>query len=288
MSRYLTLRCEVPLELAETTAYFLHEEGAEGVEVQDDEVRPPPGAPVRPEGKAWVTGFFGGEADAESIKARMESLVPGALVTYERLDEEPWTDSWKLHFRPVKVRDSFWVVPPWEEVPEGVSSVVIEPGMAFGTGGHETTALCLDFLADLVRPDRSVLDLGCGSGILGISAAHLGAGRVLMIDNDPVAVEVARKNALENGHPEIEASGIPVEELEESFDLVLANILAVTLVDLAPAVVDRMRPGGSVVLSGITVDQAAEVRATYEALGLVFREERSQGEWSAILLERPR
>jgi len=287
MSQYLTLRCEVPLELAETAAFVLHEEGAAGVELLDDEIRPPPGAPELPAGKARVTGYFGAEADAESIRARVQALVPGAAVTWEVLDEEPWAESWKLHFRPVKVRDSFWVIPPWEKAPEGVATVVIEPGMAFGTGNHETTALCLDFAADLVRPGATVLDLGCGSGILGIAAARLGAGRVLMLDNDPVAVEVAKKNAIANGFPDIEASGVPVEALRESFDLVLANILAVTLIDLAPAVLRCVRPGGSVVLSGITIDQADEVRVTYEALGMVAREERRRGEWSAIHLGRP-
>lgn len=288
MNRYLTLRCEVPSELAETAAFFLHEEGAAGVEVLDDEIRPPPGAPKLPEGKARVTGYFGAETDPEAIRARLEALVPGAVVGWEILDEEPWADCWKLHFRPVQVRDSFWVVPPWEKAPEGTATVVIEPGMAFGTGNHETTALCLDFAADLVRPGTSVLDLGCGSGILGIAAARLGAGRVLMLDNDPVAVEIARKNAVANGFPELEASGVPVEELDETFDLVLANILAVTLIELASAVVRCVRPGGSVILSGITVDQAAEVRAVYETLGLAFREERRRGEWSALHLERAR
>lgn len=286
MSQYLTLRCEVPLDLAEVAAFHLHEAGAEGVEVQDEGVRPPPGAPPRPEGKAVLTGYFPGEADAEALVAEIQERIPDAIVSFERRDDESWADTWKLHFQPVKVRDSFWVVPPWERAPEGADSIVIEPGMAFGTGGHESTALCLDYLPDLVRPGMSVLDLGCGSGILGIAAARLGARPVLMVDNDPVAVEVARKNAEANGHPEIGTSGTPVEELEATFELVLANILANTLIELAPAIVDRMRPGGGVILSGITRDQADEVRAAYENLGLRFREERNQGEWSALHLER--
>lgn len=286
MPQYLRLRCEVPLDLAELTAFYLHEEGAEGVEVWDDEVRPPPGATERPEGKAIVTGYFPAEADGDAVRERLLALVPSAIVEAERKDEEPWTESWKLHFHPVRVRENFWVVPPWERPPEGADAIVIEPGMAFGTGGHETTALCLDFIPDLLGSHARVLDLGCGSGILGIAAAHLGAGKVLMVDNDPVAVEVARKNAIANGHPEVEASGTPVEEIGEDFDLILANILANPLIELAPAVAARLAPGAAVVLSGITVDQAAEVRRTYEALGLVFREERTRGEWSALHLEK--
>lgn len=286
MSQYLCLRCEVPLDQAELAAFHLHEEGAEGVEVQDDEVRPPAGVPERPEGKAIVRGYFPATADAEALRARIEALVPGASAFAELHDDEAWAESWKLHFHPVRVRDDFWVVPPWEKPPEGADAIVIEPGMAFGTGGHESTALCLDYLPDLVTESRRVLDLGCGSGILGIAAARLGAQSVLLVDNDPVAVEVARKNALVNGHPEVMASGTPVEELGGHFDLLLANILANTLIELATPIVARLAKGGDLILSGITVDQAAEVRRAYEALGLVFREERKEGEWSALHMGR--
>lgn len=286
MGQYLLLRCEVPLDSADLAAFHLHEAGADGVEVLDEEVRPPAGVPARPEGKALVTGYFPGESDAEALKSQIESLLPGSIVDYELREEESWEESWRLHFQPLRVRDSFWVVPPWEKVPEGALSVVIEPGMAFGTGGHESTALCLDFLPDLLLAGSSVLDLGCGSGILGISAARLGAARVLMLDNDPVAVEVARKNAIANGLPEAEASGRPVEEISQTFDLILANILANPLIELAPSVVARMKEGAALVLSGITRDQAPEVREAYEELGLTFCEERTKGEWSALHLEK--
>jgi len=286
MPRYLRLHSEVPLELAELAAAHLHEEGAEGVEVYDDEVRPPPGAPERPEGKAVVIAYFGGGVDAEAIRARLQFEIPDARVEVESLDEEPWAETWKLHFHPVRVREDFWVVPPWERPPEGADAIVIEPGMAFGTGTHESTALCLDFVPDLVREGGSVLDLGCGSGILGIAAARRGAGRVLMLDNDPVAVQVARKNADANGYPEIEASGTPVERVDETFHLVLANILAQPLIDLAPVVAARVARGGALVLSGFTLDQAPDVRRAYEAEGLVFREDRTRGEWSALHLEK--
>lgn len=287
MSQYISLRCELPIDLAEAAAFWMHEEGAQGVEVRDEELIPPPGEAPVPEGFARVTGYFSEDSDAEGILERLQGHFPEATFQLERFDDQLWAETWKLHFKPLRVRDSFWVLPPWEERPEGAKAIVIEPGMAFGTGGHETTALCLDILVDALEPGNSVFDLGCGSGILGISAAALGAGRVLMVDNDPVSVTVARENADKNGFPEIETSGAPVETIGERFDLVLANILATTLIDLAEAVVARMKAGGKVVLSGIMVDQAEDVRKAYERLGARFVEERTQGEWSALWMELP-
>lgn len=286
MSQYISLRCELPLDLAEAATYWMHEEGAQGVEVRDDELLPPPGEPPVTEGFARVIGYFGEDADAEGILERLQGHFPEATFELERLDDQPWAETWKLHFHPLRVREDFWVLPPWEEKPAGARAIVIEPGMAFGTGGHETTALCLDILVDALTPGASVFDLGCGSGILGIAAAALGAGRVLLVDNDPVSVTVARENADENGFPSIETSGAPVEAIGDRFDLILANILANTLIDLAEPIVDRMNPKGRVVLSGIMLDQAADVRRAYEKLGLRFVEERTQGEWSALWMER--
>lgn len=288
MNHYITVRCEVPESLSEAAAYWLHEEGAEGVEVQDEELlRPAGGEPLAP-GRARVIGFFGEGADEEAIVDRLRERLPDVEVASSREDDQPWADVWKLHFQPLKVRDDFWVLPPWEEKPEGARAIFIEPGMAFGTGGHESTALCLDLIPDVLEPGATVLDVGCGSGILGIAASELGAGRVVMVDIDPVAVEVAGENAEVNGHQEIETSGTPIEEVRGAYDLVLANILARPLIDMVPHVVARMAPGASLILSGIMVDQAHEVRDAYEAAGLVFAEERTMGEWSALRMVRER
>jgi ribosomal protein L11 methyltransferase len=174
-------------------------------------------------------------------------------------------------------------------VPPGMVEIVLDPGMAFGTGTHPTTSLCLAALSDLLaaRPGASVLDVGTGSGLLAIAAAKLGAGRVAANDNDPVAIEVARENAERNG-ARLELTGAAVGEIAGAFDLVVANILANTLVELAPDVAARVAPGGTVLLAGILVPQEDEVRAAYVAEGLRPALERRDGEWSLLTLERPR
>jgi ribosomal protein L11 methyltransferase len=161
--------------------------------------------------------------------------------------------------------------------------------MAFGTGTHPTTALCLAAISEAVtaRPGLSVLDVGTGSGLLAIAARKLGAGRTVAVDVDPVAVRVAGENAARNGVA-LELSGAPAGEVRGAFDLVVANILANTLVELAPALDARLAPGGTLVLSGILAPQADEVRAAHVARGLrpAPPRERREGEWVALVLEK--
>jgi ribosomal protein L11 methyltransferase len=161
--------------------------------------------------------------------------------------------------------------------------------MAFGTGTHPTTSLCLAGLCELLaaRPGATVLDVGTGSGLLAIAARKLGAGRVAANDVDPVAIRVAEENAARNGVAlELVASG--VEAIPGRFDVVLANILANTLVELAPRIAERLAPGGVVLLSGILAPQEEEVRRAYVALGLAPHPggDRRDGEWSLLALER--
>ena len=294
MSEYLALTFDVPADLSDLAASLLHDADAQGVEIRDHEILPPPGHRPVPEGRAVVIGYFGPEASGDDlvgwIRAELEAQAEGAEVRAgsERLDDQDWAETWKLHFHPLHVGGRLWVLPPWEEPPAGSIAVVIEPGMAFGTGGHATTALCLQGILEILerRAGASAIDVGCGSGILGIAAAKLGAGRVVMIDNDPVAVAVARENAEANGCPGIETSERPVEAFDEAFDLVIANILAGTLIELAAPISARVAEGGELLLSGILASQAADVRAAYEAEGLAFREIRHEGEWALLWMSR--
>lgn len=294
MSQYLALTLDVPVELSELAASLLHDADAQGVEIRDGELIPPPGVPPVPPGRAVIIGYFGEEADGgellEWLREALEAQAEGQEIRcgFERLDQEEWAQTWKLHFKPLHVGGNFWVLPPWEEPPPGAVSVLIEPGLAFGTGGHASTALCLRGILDALerRADASVLDVGCGSGILGIAAAKLGAPRVLMLDNDPVAVQVAKENAAANGLPELESSELPVAELEERFDLVVANILANPLIELARPIAGRVEEGGELLLSGILTSQAQEVVSAYEAEGLSLRAELREGEWSMLSMGR--
>ena len=272
------LTLEVPPALAERSSVDLFELGAAGVEVRDGEILPMPGDEP-PAGKTVLLAWFVDRDDAERA-----SLELGGLVA-EVVDED-FGESWKRGLGPVKVGRVF-VRPSWLSAPppEGAAEVVLDPGMAFGTGTHPTTALCLAALSDLLgaRPLASVLDVGTGSGLLAIASRKLGASRVCAIDNDPVAVAVARENAAQN-HVDVQIGAGPLEAVSGRFDVVVANILANTLVELAPAIAARLEPAGTALVSGILTPQEREVREAYAAAGLRPSPagDRRDGEWSLL------
>ncbi len=278
-----SLTLDAARERAEDLSAELFDEGASGVEVRDGEGTPMPGVAQPAAGRALLVAFFAERAAAEEARA-----VHGGELS--EIADEDWGESWKQGLGPLEVGRAF-VRPSWVDapVPPGMVEIVLDPGMAFGTGTHPTTSLCLAALSDLLaaRPGASVLDVGTGSGLLAIAAAKLGAGRVAANDNDPVAVEVARENAERNGAM-LELTGAAVGAIAGAFDLVVANILANTLVELAPDVAARVAPGGTVLLAGILVPQEDEVRAAYVAEGLRPTLERRDGEWCLLALERPR
>jgi ribosomal protein L11 methyltransferase len=280
-----TLTLETGKAEAEDLAGMLVLEGADGVEVRDGEGTAMPGVPPPPPGRAVLVAFYADRADAALAAAEHGGRV-------EELPEEDWGETWKKDLRPLTAGRVF-VRPSWIDAPPppGAVEVVLDPGMAFGTGSHPTTALCLEALSDALaaRPGASVLDVGTGSGLLAIAAAKLGARRVAGNDNDPVAVKVAVENA-EANHVSVTLTTAGLEALEGGFDVVVANILANTLVELAPAVRSRLAPGGLLFLAGILGPQEDEVRDAYLALGLTRRPglERREGEWSLLALEGPR
>jgi ribosomal protein L11 methyltransferase len=181
------------------------------------------------------------------------------------------------------------------KVPDGVIPIRIEAGLAFGTGHHETTALCLSVLSDLAKKRHydNVLDLGCGTGVLAIGAAKLWRRKVMASDIDSVAVEVTKENAASNGERAlvraVTADGLthPALAAKAPYDLVIANILAGPLTLLAPQIARAVAPGGTIVLSGLLRWQENLVLAFYRPHGLVFRGARRDGSWSALVLERP-
>ena len=279
-----SLTLEVPLPRSEDVASDLFEAGASGVEIRDGEGTPMPGVRLPVAGNALLVAWFPDRGAAAEASA-----AHGGEVA--EVADEDWGEGWKKEFRPldvgrVRVRPS-WIT---EAPPPGSVEVVLDPGMAFGTGSHPTTSLCLAALSDLLaaRPGASVLDVGTGSGILAIAARRLGAGRVAANDDDPKAVEVARENAAANGVV-LEIVAAPAGRIAGTFDLVVANILANTLVALAPELASKLAPRGVVLLSGILASQEDEVLRAYVARGLapVAGGDRREGEWSLLALERP-
>ena len=195
---------------------------------------------------------------AEAAAAAGMAAAPS--FTVEEVAEQDWVRSVQSQFDPIHITDRLWIVPSWHKAPESEAiNIELDPGMAFGTGSHPTTRLCLEWLLGTVRPGASVLDFGCGSGILAIAAARLGAARALAIDIDERAVEAARENASRNGVSGIVHTQHSSVLIEAMFDLVVANILTNPLCVLAPAIAARVAPGGRVALSGVLEQQAAQV-----------------------------
>ncbi len=217
-----------------------------------------------------VTGLFPEHINTDDILTRTRellSLAESPPYEIDLLGDEDWAYSWMAHYKPLQVGQNLWVVPSWCETPEPAAvNIILDPGLAFGTGDHPTTALCLEWLAEQSLVGKTVLDYGCGSGILSIAALKLGARETHAVDIDAQALEVTRRNAAHNGihrgmhvmHP---------SELPRNFqaNIVIANILFGTLIELAPEISARVRPGGWLVLSGLLGDdQATEVRPHYE------------------------
>lgn len=279
-----SLTAELPAGESDAGTALLFERGAAGVEEREAGLAPMPGERQPGSGRVLLIGFFAAREAAEDAASALG--VPAQLA---EIPDRDWGEEWKKGLGPVSVGRLF-LRPSWIDAapPPGTAEVVLDPGMAFGTGTHATTSLCLaavdDFLAR--RPGASVLDVGTGSGLLAIAARKLGAGRVAADDNDPVAVAVASENAERNGAV-LELSGDPPSAIPGTFDLVVANILANVLVDLAPDLARKAAPGGEVVLAGVLVPQEAEVAQAFLDQGLNALPGERRGEWSLLRFLRP-
>ncbi|WIG95180.1 50S ribosomal protein L11 methyltransferase [Myxococcus sp. SDU36] len=284
---YLSLTVELPEEASEAVQDLIHESGALGLEVRDREAPLMPGVRGPNPGEAIIIGYFDERDTAESARDEVAASFPEARLTLDEQPQQDWSNEWKSLIKSVHV-GRLWVGPPWDKAnaPAGTVQLVIEPKMAFGTGDHPTTSLCLAavdaYMAE--HPGAAVLDVGTGTGVLAIAAKKLGAGRTVATDNDPVCVELAQENQSENGTPDIEVSGKELTQVEGSFDLVLANILANTLIELAPLIVAKTKD--RLVLAGVLAHQRADVEAAYRNLGLTVLTGATQGEWVRIDLQR--
>lgn len=225
-----------------------------------------PGMPPPREGwnRSRVVALFPDEPAAREAAAllALQDFFEGCTVLgVQTVPEQDWVRLTQSQFDPVEITPSFWIVPTWHEPPAAAQQVIrLDPGLAFGTGTHPTTRMCLRWTAQHLATDQRVLDYGCGSGILAIGAAKFGAREIVAVDIDPAAVESTRLNAAAN-HVSL-AAGLP-DQAAGSFDLVLANILATPLKVLAPLLCSHVRSGGHLVLAGILARQADELREAY-------------------------
>jgi len=258
---------------AEALADLLEEEGALATEITDADagtereqaVFGEPGSEVTPWPRARISALLSPDLDAHAVLERaLRASGTTALeaAQLDRIEDADWVALTQRQFTPLRVGERLWIVPTWHHPPEpDAVNVILDPGAAFGTGSHPTTRLCLAWLERHVRPGVSVLDYGCGSGILGIAALKLGAGRATGVDVDPLALEAARYNSTQNDVAlDVRDAHAP---LPAGSDITVANILANPLRMLAPLIATHTRPGGSIALSGILEDQADGVAAAY-------------------------
>jgi len=237
-----------------------------------------------------VTGLFDAQTDIEVVKRQLQSCLHAPILPecrLNRLEERDWVRAWMDNFHPMRFGQRLWICPTTQNPPDpGAVNIRLDPGLAFGTGTHPTTGLCLEWLDGADLTNKTVLDYGCGSGILAIAAARLGARRVWAVDIDPQALLASDDNADGNGVEDRIELATPAElPAKLSVDILLANILAGVLVRLAPEFARRVKPGGRLILSGILEQHANAVQAAFTR-NFAFKPARQREDW--MLLEGKR
>lgn len=297
------LRIEIfaPEALIDALTNFVTEIGAQGA--YQEALEPPDGAPAPPAPEA-LQAFFPldnhREARLAALQTYIESLAdlfPGLAVPTFRTEiirDPDWGEAWKRYFKPLRVSGGIVIKPTWEPFTPTGDDIVIEvdPGMAFGTGQHPSTRMCLEALEGILRRNPAagewrVLDLGTGTGILAIACAKLGAGRVLGVDNDPQATAIARENVLVNRVGDrVAIADDDIAALEGPFELIVANLTGGVLVDLQPHFPRLLRGGGRLVISGIIAQNQPAIEAAFLGGGLSLHRLLAEQEWRCYVLTR--
>lgn len=269
-------------EFLETSVYYDY--------IEDDVMR-------LKESPANVTIYLPANAQGADMleQAKGIALARGAEYALENLREEDWANNWKQYFKPVAIGEKILVKPSWEAVPEGMdagrSVLEIDPSSSFGTGTHETTRLCMEELEKAVEPGAKVLDMGCGSGILGVSAMLLGAGSVVGVDIEEDSIRVSRENAERNGIPaerftlrrgNVLQDVALRETIRDGYDVVVANIVADVVIAMCPLFREYLKESGTLITSGIITERLEDVKAAVLAAGFVIKKISEKGEWAAI------
>lgn len=278
---YYAFTIRTSLKIKELLIHQLTEQGCLGVIDNND----------------TFTAYFKGSIDLRRIAQELDlaqALLDkaghehGLSYQYTLVPEEDWNESWKKGFKPMDVGQCFTILPPWEKPKEGRIHLIIDPGMAFGTGHHETTRSCLLLMEKHAPgvPRNRFLDVGTGTGILAIAASKLGFKHILAIDNDPLAAEATRLNGKLNNLPNVNIREGDITAVEGTFDLITANLFSGILVEIAQKIASRLEPRGILIISGILQDQEEEVFAAMGAGGLELVETRSDGKWIAAALTR--
>lgn len=290
-------------ELAEAVAEVFSRFVEDGVAIESDVRYTDSEDEGTPYGPVKIYGYLPVNAELEEKQQKLEEALwhlsqieklPEPVYTF--VEDQDWMNAWKAHYHPIAIGEKLMILPAWvDQNADGRIPLRIDPSMAFGTGTHPTTQLCLEMMERYVKPGAPVLDVGCGSGILSIAAVKLGASHALGVDIDPLAITATRENCELNGlKQEVRVAQGSVTEVQrgdfglQQAPLVLANILAPVILRLFAAGLDRLvTPGGILVLSGILDTQAEEVRKAAEEACLVFKEQCQATDWVVLAFEKP-
>ena len=268
---WIQLRLSADEETAEKYSDWLSACGAQAVtfiDAKDTPIYEPlPGDEVLYWHNTVVMGLYDAAHDMDKVISYLQRIHPDKKemqYKLEQLEDKDWEREWMDNFHPMKFGEKLWVCPSWRDVPDpSAVNVMLDPGLAFGTGTHPTTALCLTWLDGLDLKDKVVVDFGCGSGILSLAALKLGAKKVIGIDIDPQALQASLENARRNGVEDRLELFLPKDQPTMQADVVVANILAGPLRELAPTIIEFVAPQGLLALSGVLEEQAESLQTTY-------------------------
>lgn len=268
---WVQLRLNANEETAEKYSDWLSASGAQAVTFIDEKdtpiYEPLPGDEVIYWNQTVVMGLFEANHDMDKVVSYLKSIHPDKddmKYKLEQLEDKDWEREWMDNFHPMKFGERLWICPSWIEVPEpDAVNVMLDPGLAFGTGTHPTTALCLTWLDGLDLVGKTVVDFGCGSGILSLAALKLGASKVIGIDIDPQALQASLANAKRNNVEDRLELYLPADQPTLKADVVVANILAGPLRELAPTIIEFVAEQGVLALSGVLEDQAQKLQDIY-------------------------
>ncbi|KJV40570.1 50S ribosomal protein L11 methyltransferase [Acinetobacter brisouii] len=241
--------------------------------------------------KVIVTGIYqqddNEQIDVDSLIKFVQEQLPETPVRFDELEDQAWERAWMDYYEPIQIAEKFWIVPEWLEAPDAeATNIKLDPGLAFGTGNHASTFLCLQWLGSIDLKDKIVVDYGCGSGILGVAALLLGAKKVYATDIDPQAVLATKQNAELNGVLDRLFVGLP-EEFNAEFksqqaDVLVANILAAPLMALAPEFAKLLKADGEFALAGVIEEQVEDVSGVYQEYFDILNIEKREENWCRI------
>jgi ribosomal protein L11 methyltransferase len=301
--KWLKMEISAPAELMDALGNFLTETGAQGV-FQESLEPQAPGDFLDAQGGEIIKAYFPQDVRSEKriaqVQKYLESLseifayLATPTLQTEIISDPDWGEQWKKYFKPIRVSNNIIVKPTWERYAPSSRDIVIEidPGMAFGTGQHASTRMCIEALEDIIMKDRSVkdwkvLDIGCGTGILGITAAKLGAEHVTCVDIDKKAIEIARENAAINHvDDKMEIINQDAATLKEPRNLIIANLTAKLLLKIRPTLINLLEPEGYMIISGIIEQDAKNIEENFSVAPLTQNRVITEKEWVCYVFKK--